>query len=92
MAGKEPLEVLVEVTSIYGAATRKGLVQLRMGDFQTQMQPDEAREIAGLLYGAAEAAEMDALLVGFLMERVEMPLEDAARILLEFQAARGGEQ
>lgn len=53
------LEVLV--TSLLSHRTRQGIVSLKVGEFETQMPPAKARQIAGFLFEAAEAADSDAL-------------------------------
>lgn len=53
------------VTSGYGANTRQPFVELRVNDSQSQMTPAKAREIALMLFAAADAAESDGFIVQF---------------------------
>ena len=77
-------EIPVDVRSLFGARTRQPLVALKVGEHETLMDPDKAREIGEMLYGAAAAAEMDAFLVRFFTERVGLELGEAAALLREF--------
>jgi hypothetical protein len=56
----------IEVTGIYGAQSRRGLVRMRVGDFEQVMAPSKAREIATFLLEAAGAAEGDEALAEVL--------------------------
>lgn len=60
---EEPADVPFEVVSIYGARTRRGLVQLRVGHEQHLLLPSKAREIATFLLEGASAAEGDEVLM-----------------------------
>ena len=62
-------DVLVGVRSIFGAQTRRGLVELTLGAEQTLMTPAKAREVAAFLVEAATAAEGDEVLVAQRQER-----------------------
>lgn len=53
----------VFVTSIFGAVSGKGLVELTVGESEAQMTPAKAREIAGFLLECAGAAEGDEALM-----------------------------
>jgi hypothetical protein len=54
-------ETQTQVASQYGATTRRGLVELQVGDAPAVcMEPAKARQIAAWLMEAAEAAAMDA--------------------------------
>lgn len=81
-------EIPVNVTSIFGAQTRRGLVQLQIGDETTTMPPAKAREIAGLLLECAEAAGTDELLMTFFGQRVGLEEQQAGRLMLDFRRLR----
>jgi hypothetical protein len=53
----------LHLTTGFGHRTRQPFVSLQVGDEFTQMTPDKAREVASMLFAAAEAADSD----GFLM-------------------------
>lgn len=53
----------VSVTSIFGAMTQRGLVELIVGQQQVTIPPAKAREIAGLLLECAASAEGDEALM-----------------------------
>lgn len=80
----------IEIASIYGALTRKGLVQLTIDGTETLIDLPKAREILDMLQGAIEAAVTDELLVRFLTERCELSFEAAAAALLDFREMRQG--
>jgi hypothetical protein len=91
----------IQVASIYGAKTKQGLVELlitpideatrkRGETTKIQMDLPKAREVFGMLGGAIEAAVSDGLLVKFLVDRIGLPEEAAARALLDFREMRQG--
>jgi len=91
----------IQLASIYGAKTKQGLVELlitpideatRQRGETTKIQMDlpKAREVLGMLSSAIEAAVSDGLLVKFLVERIGLPEEAAARALLDFREMRQG--
>lgn len=80
-----------EVTTGYGARTEKGYVQvlIHRADFMTQMSPENARELAFNLLGAAEAADGDAFLMDFLKNRVGVEsVEERAAVLVDLRTYR----
>lgn len=56
-------EIPVNVTSGFGAYRRAPFVELRIGDFSIQLEPESARGMAALLLEAAEAADTDAMVM-----------------------------
>jgi hypothetical protein len=50
-------EITLYCTSIFGALTGKGLVEVTVGDQKLIISPAKAREVAGFLQEAAAAAE-----------------------------------
>jgi hypothetical protein len=83
-------DIHIEVASIFGAISRRGLVELRVGDVRTLMDVAKAREVTAMLVQATEAAISDELLVRFLMEKVGVDLERAGAALLDFRELRQG--
>ena len=73
--------------SIYGAATRRGLVEVTLGAETVLVEPAKAREMAGFLLEAATAAEGDEVLMKVL-ERVDMSRQRAAQVLLAMRQER----
>lgn len=57
----------ISVAAIYGHRTRKGMVQIKLGDAEHLMPPAKAREIAALLLEAAGSAEGDEALLAVLL-------------------------
>lgn len=76
--------------SIFGANTRRGLVKLTIGNDHQIITPNEARAFAHSILEAAEAAEMDEVLVRFLTETEGLELSDNAAVamLREFREMR----
>lgn len=76
----------------FGAHTRKPFVSVTVildGHTHTaQMPPDNARELAQNLLQCAEAADMDAIVMQFLTERLHQPIEAAAAVLNDFRTLR----
>lgn len=58
-------DIPVFVSSIFGYNERKPFVKVQFGEIETLMTPTKAREIAGMLNGAAEASETDAMIFEF---------------------------
>jgi hypothetical protein len=56
--------------------------------WKMQMSPDRARSVAHTLIEAAEAAEMDEVVVTFLQQRIGLSLEQAAQVLNDFRKLR----
>jgi len=85
-------ESSIYVNSIYGAATRKGLVQITLINVDPSkpliIEPDEARSVAASLLQCAEAAEGDHFMMQFFQDKLDMPVDQAAMILLEYREFR----
>jgi hypothetical protein len=77
----------IEVTNIYGAQTRRGLVRVKLGVEEVLMPPAKAREIAGFLLENAGAAESDEALMTVL-ERMGMSPPKSGQMLLAIRSAR----
>ena len=84
--GRSPLLEGVEV--IFGLKTRKPLINCYWYGEPTQWESIQAIEHASILIEAAEAAESDAYLRWFLMERIEVPVEETYPLIAEFQSFR----
>lgn len=80
-------DVPISVTTVYGANSKDGYVDLDLGSEGAQLTIDEARMIAQWLLEAAEAAEMDTMIVQSLQD-IGMGWEDAARLMLALRAKR----
>jgi hypothetical protein len=78
----------IGVSSIYGMKSGKGLVCITWERQKAQLTPDEARAHGRKILEASEAAETDGFLIAFLTEKTGLPLEAAARILVEFRRHR----
>jgi len=80
-------EVRVVVESIYGAASRRGLVTLSVNAAKHTIPPARAREIAVMLLEAASNAEGDEAVMGALVG-LDWAEPRAARFLLDVRRAR----
>lgn len=84
------------VKSGFGVFERQSFVEILLYKDKDltvmQVTPDAAREIARNLFEAAEAAEMDGVLIKFLQERLHQDLETAAVILQDFRNLREGKE
>lgn len=64
-------------------------VVIKAADWMTQMSPENARELAFNLLGAADAAESDSFLVWFLQDKLEVKDERAVvSVLIDFREYR----
>lgn len=75
------------VRSIYGAATRKGLVEITLGTETVLIPPAKAREMAAFMVEAATAAEGDETLMRVL-DRAGMSPQRAAQVLIAMRTER----
>jgi hypothetical protein len=80
-------DVSFQVRSIFGANTRRGLVEVTLGRQELTVPPAKARELAQLLLEAATAAEGDEVLMRVL-ERVGMSPQRSAQVLLAMRQER----
>jgi hypothetical protein len=80
-------ELTFFVASIYGARTRKGIVEVTLGDQKHQVTPSKAREMAGFLLEAAGAAEGDEILLRVL-DRAGISQQRAAHVLMAMRQER----
>lgn len=80
----------IEIASIFGAKTRRGLVELTINGEKIQLEKEKAREIVGMLQGAIEAAVSDELMVRFLTEKIGLSQDAAAAALVDFRELRQG--
>src|SRR5262245_58955629 len=84
----EPEMLDLDITTILSHRTKQGLVQLRIGDKGgTQMSPEKARQVAGMLYEAAEAAESDGLFWSFFGS-IDMGETETLAALRQFRTLR----
>ena len=79
----------IDISSVISSRDFRPFVQLKWGKEGCQMTPDEARAHAYSILDAANAAETDAILVGFLREKVGLKEgTDIAAILNDFREIR----
>jgi len=81
----------IMVTSGFGHNTQQPFVQMliQRADWMTQMSPETARELAQNLMTAADAAESDGFLVGFLRNTIGADdMRAVAGVLIEFREYR----
>lgn len=77
------------IDSVVSARDYRPFVQLKWGVEGCQMTPDEARAHAYAILNAANAAETDAMMVGFLRDKVGLKEGvDIAVILKDFRELR----
>lgn len=79
---------MINVSSVYGNATRKPYVQVSWGESLAQLSPDTARQLGRDLLDAASAAETDAFLVEFTRRRIGVDERRTAILLEEFRKWR----
>jgi len=77
----------IEVTAIYGATTRRGLVQVTISRPTTLLSPAKAREIATFLLEAAGAAEGDEAMMTVL-DRMDLDRDQLGQFLVALRVER----
>lgn len=87
MKEKIPDDVIWHQSGV-NAAGEPFVQLLRGGGVIGQMSPEQARDHARAVLEAAEAAEQDAFLLGFLQTKIGTSFEEAGRVLIEFRAWR----
>lgn len=78
-----------EVSSIYGAKTKQGIVVVNWNGKEEQLSILNAKKIAYMILEASEAAATDQALMKFLTETLSLPLEQAASALGLLRESRG---
>jgi hypothetical protein len=87
-------EIIVNVTSIFGARTRKPIVELSIidsedpGETKIVLTPAKAQEIGMKLIHGAESANMDAFFFQFLSNVVETSEQNAGFIMADYRKFR----
>lgn len=81
---------VIQVTSMFGANTRKPLVRVELDDTAVIISPSEARNLGLNLLMAAEAALSDAFLHSFVMRLTDGDEAAATVLMSEFRDWRLG--
>jgi len=76
------------VSSIYGYTSKKPYVNVEVSISPMQLSPAKAREIALLLLECADAAESDAVLIGYARDVLDLDAQKAAQLLGQFRNYR----
>lgn len=82
-------EMTLWAEAMYGMDTRRGLVSLSAHPAIT-VTPGEARDYAHNIIEAADAAEVDEILVQFIEAKFKLPLGEVVPLLREFRSLRAG--
>lgn len=82
----------INVVSGFGYHTQSPFVEFTLNTEKTQMTPAKAREIAGMLLEAAEAAEADGFVVTFMQTSAGLTPAQAGSLLLQFRDYRTQER
>lgn len=80
----------VEIATILSNRTKQGMVEFMLNGEKTQWDIAKAKEIAGMLQGAIEAAISDTLIYEFLTKKVGLDEKKAGAALLDFRELRQG--
>lgn len=75
-------------SSIYGYKSKKPYVNLEVSVSPMQLSPAKARECALMLMESADAAESDAVLIGFARDTLGMDEQGSAQLLNQFRLYR----
>lgn len=79
---------MIHAESFVSNKDHEGYVRLEWGKQKGKLNPAEARMFAMTILACAEAAESDAFLINFLMQKVEMDFERAILIMRDFREYR----
>lgn len=97
MIGQAVMNVIVDpadrrgdfsVSSIYGYRSQKPYVNVEVSISPMQMSPGKARECALMLLESADAAESDAVLIGYARDVLDLDERGAAQLLDQFRKYR----
>lgn len=75
-------------SSIYGYKSKKPYVNLEISVSPMQLSPAKARECALMLMESADAAESNAVLIGFARDTLGMDETESAKLLNQFRVHR----
>lgn len=78
----------IEIESMVGRSAREPYVILTWGEERGRLTPTEARHHARRILEAAEAADQDAFMVHFLVDKVGLEFGGALTTLYEFRQWR----
>ena len=82
-------EERVNVSSGYGANTKRPFVAVQIGDRKPyQWSPDEARRVAAMLFECADAADGDAFIVEWFTEKGWLEWPQVGALLRDFRISR----
>lgn len=76
------------VSSIYGYASQKPYINVEVSMSPMQCSPAKAREMALMLLESADAAESDAVLIGYAKDVLDLDERGAAQLLQQFRQYR----
>lgn len=86
---KQPKPGKVEVTSGYGANTRRPFIQIHLPEREPlQLEIDDARIVGQMIIEACESAEQDGFLVEWTMKEFNISIEQASGILHHYREWR----
>jgi len=83
-----PIDPMIHIESLVSAQTGKPVVSVRWGPMDGKLTPAEARAHAQTIMEVAFAAELDAFIVAFFHEKMDLPLERAVMVLRDFREWR----
>ena len=92
--GKSPESVIQEsvlfTDSIVGMKNKRGYVQIGYGmTFETQIEPNDARNFAMSIFAAADAAETDEFFFSFVQQKLKITDDKKVALLLnDFRKSR----
>lgn len=87
---KKPSDGLLEIGTIISSQNGRARVEVQIGTEVAQWDIADAKKVNGMLGEAIEAAISDELIMKFLTEKVRLPKEKAAGLLVDFRELRQG--
>ena len=83
-----PIDPQIHIESLVSAQTGKPVVHIHWGPMDGKLTPAEARVHAQTIMEMAFAAELDAFVVSFFHEKMNLPMEQAVMVLRDFREWR----
>lgn len=83
-----PIDPQIHIESLVSAETGKPLVHIHWGPMDGKLTPAEARKHAEAILEVVLAAELDAFIVAFFREKMDLPMEQAVMVLRDFREWR----
>jgi hypothetical protein len=86
--GQSTDDTNLNIESVFGAITKKGMVRVEVNNEWAMLAPDQARVQAGYLLEAAGSAEFDEFVYTKLAPQIGLDQDGAGQLLMHFREWR----